>query len=150
MLKVLVLDTSRASIYDTANLGAQLSESAALINPAGHMYERELVSDAAGRVAHRGRSGGQSYDPPSTSRAQATQRFARSVAKYLDETLRQDHCEGVVLVAAPRLLGELKRALPRSARDKVLGEIPKDWVQFPPHVIAQQLRNARQERLFDE
>lgn len=149
MIKVLVLDTSRASVYDTPSLGAPLSQSAALINPAGHMHERDLVSDAPGRVMHRGSSVRQTYDPRSSFRAQATQRFARMVGKYLDETLRADHCQGVVLVAAPRLLGELKRALPRSARDKVLGEIPKDWVQYPPRVIAQHLQTARRERTFE-
>jgi len=149
MIKVIVADSSRACVYDTPSLGAQLSQSAAWINPAGHMREHDLVTDGPGRFANQGSYGTHTYDPHSSFRALSMQRFARMLGKSLDETIRADHCDGVVLIAAPRLLGEIKRALPRNARDKLVGEIPKDWIQYPPRVIAQQLRNARRERMFE-
>ena len=53
-------------------------------------------------------------------------RFAASVAAEVNEAVRSGACKEIVLVAPPKILGDLRRELSVEAAKHVKGEIPKD------------------------
>jgi protein required for attachment to host cells len=75
-------------------------------------------------------------------RARATRLFAREIAAEVSQQLRSGECEGVVLVAAPRLLKQLRTSLPLADRGRIIREIPKDLIRQPASVLRDQLREV--------
>lgn len=145
MIRVLVADYSRACLFETPSYGSSLVQLAALVNPDARLPERELGSDAPGRVYNRSSGVHQAYERRHF-RDNALRRFAGEIGKFLETSLHSGECEGIVLVAAPRFLSELRRALPQTVRNKLLGQIPKDLAKRPMSLISKQLRNARENR----
>jgi len=113
---------------------AVLEEIARLDSPAARQAGRELVSDRTGRVfdsasrAHVGppshaRHGAASdYDPHTVE----TERFARRLARRLDDERRRQRIDEVVLIAAPRFLGVLRPQLSAPTRELVTREVARD------------------------
>ncbi|MBU8536247.1 host attachment family protein [Falsiroseomonas tokyonensis] len=52
--------------------------------------------------------------------------FAAGVAEMLNKQVMAGHVEGLVIIAAPRTLGELRKHYHKTLSAKLLGEIPKD------------------------
>jgi protein required for attachment to host cells len=55
--------------------------------------------------------------------------FAKAVARTLDGARARNEFERLVLIAAPRMLGLLREALPAPCRSVVAAEIAKDLVR---------------------
>lgn len=143
MIEVLVLDRSEANFHDTDALGEPLRPRAVVKNPTAHLREINLVSDAPGRSFNRMAGIHQSYGERHTVRDHETHEFVRRVAGKLADVLHTDDCTGVYLIAAPRLLAQLRKALSSAARARVLGELPKDLRRNTPAMIAKRLLAAR-------
>jgi protein required for attachment to host cells len=90
-------------------------------NPATH----EQGTDAPGRVY--GASGGarSSVEPTDWHEIEA-HRFATSMADEINEAVRTGACKEIILVAPPKVLGELRQKLNGEAQKHVKGEIAKD------------------------
>ena len=66
-------------------------------------------------------------------------RFARRIARRLDNARRKDEFDRLVVVAGPPFLGTVRQELSRPTRACVAREIGKDLVHSPPEVLARQL-----------
>ncbi|WP_342241148.1 host attachment protein [Inquilinus sp. OTU3971] len=69
--------------------------------------------------------------------------FAMRIAGRLDQLHREDPASPIVLVAPPRILGSLRRALPPSVSAVVVAEIDKDLTKHPVHEIERLLTAGR-------
>lgn len=61
------------------------------------------------------------------------------MAEALGEVCSQQTVPAVILVAAPRALAELRKAVPASVQNLVVAEIAKDLVNLPIAVIEKRL-----------
>lgn len=61
----------------------------------------------------------------------AKERFARDLADILYAKAHAGAFERIVLVAPPKTLGELRDALHKEVRDRVVGELAKDFTNHP-------------------
>lgn len=57
--------------------------------------------------------------------------FAAGVADMLNKQVMAGHFEGLVIIAAPRTLGELRKHYHKTLSAKLLGEISKDLTGHP-------------------
>lgn len=62
---------------------------------------------------------------------QAETEFALETAEFLNERVRIDDLDELVIVAPPRALGVLRKHLSREALAQLIAEIPKDLVKHP-------------------
>ena len=62
---------------------------------------------------------------------QAGERFAKLLADHVARDVRANSFDGLVLIVAPRLLSQLKRQLPPSAREQVIAEVPQNLSDLP-------------------
>jgi protein required for attachment to host cells len=141
---VVVADTGAARIFRASRTSGsaapgtiQLQESLRLDNRAARVPGRALVTDRTGRVfdsgsragqgpKSRARHGAQSdYDPHDVE----VERFARRLARRLDLERRRMGYEELVVVAAPRFLGELRQYLSAPTRRLVRREVDRDLVR---------------------
>lgn len=57
--------------------------------------------------------------------------FANEIGLWLGEALRSNSYDRLVLIAAPRMLGDLRKALSESVHSRVVAEVNKDLTKLP-------------------
>lgn len=98
--------------------------------------ERELGTDHTGRSKRGERRS--SFDQIDRDELRE-RRFADRVAGEMIDLCRKLDIRDVVLVAPPKTLAELRKALPRELRRLVKSEVAKDLVNLPVPEIAKRL-----------
>ena len=68
--------------------------------------------------------------------------FARNLSGWVDEALKRDAFDQLVLVAAPRMLGDMRAQLSDHVRARIIGEIAKDLTNMPLSDIKRTLSNV--------
>ena len=116
-LRILVADQEEAIFYDTSTL---------VDAPRGRSYE------SVGGARH-------AIERENAPRQQDAVRFARRIARRLDEARRKDEFERLVVVAGPPFLGLLREAMSKPTKACVEREIRKDLVHGPIKVLREHL-----------
>ncbi len=112
-LWIVTANAARARICERQADG-RLADVADLVHPHSRLAGRDLADDRAGRVERDlggDRHAKTAYEPPTDARQKEHERFAREVARQLDDAVAQGRCQGLVIYAAPAFLGELRAAL---------------------------------------
>lgn len=91
---------------------------------------REQAANKRGRVGQSGNPGGHAYSDTDWHEL-AEERFAEELAEMLYKKAHRGEFERLVLVAAPRALGDLRDALHQEVRDKIVAEIDKTLTNHP-------------------
>lgn len=111
-------------------------EKLAMFHNTGH-DSVELSALATPSVEHAGAGSGghQSSSANPDSSGQAEDGFATGVAAMLNRQALAGGFEALVVIAAPRTLGELRKHWHKALQDKLIGEIAKDLTgQSPAHI----------------
>lgn len=125
----LVADEAIARILEKPT-GADLEPVEELTDPGAHAREGEMHNGPHGRRA--GGNGGPSQATVSagdSERHQHAQVFAARIAQRLAECHREKRFDALHVVAAPRLLGYLRKALNGEVSAAVIGTLDKDLVK---------------------
>jgi protein required for attachment to host cells len=99
---------------------------------------RDLVTGKRGRVFQSAGSGRSAMEPPSDPREHEKVVFATEIANELER--REKEYDQLVLVAAPKTLGELRNKISKTIKDKVAEEIDKDLTNESPSQMEDHLR----------
>lgn len=125
---ILVADEARARLFSAARPGGPLAEEGDFVNPSERLPEHELGADEPGRVA--GGGGRQhTYGREEGMRAHESQRFAADLAAELRKGRERGQYQRLYLVAAPKFLGTLRKALDEQTASVVVDAIDKDIVR---------------------
>lgn len=65
--------------------------------------------------------------------------FASEIALWLDNALRSNSYDRLVLIAAPRMLGNLRHAIGHNVHDHIVAEVDKDLTKMPEHELQAEL-----------
>ena len=125
---VLVAQRAGSQIYQHRGPGKGLDLHATFENEEGRLRDREIDSDRPGRAfdSHRiGRHAMEAHEAPH-ERIAAT--FARTMAQTLDESRMKGDFDQLILVAEPRMLGLLRKALGAGTTARVRGSIDKEYL----------------------
>ncbi|WP_439652036.1 host attachment family protein [Pelagibacterium xiamenense] len=95
---------------------------------------REQGTDAPGRMNDSGPGQRSSVEQTDWHRL-AEDRFAKDAAELLYKYAHNNRFKQIVLCAAPRILGELRKELHAEVADKVIGEVPKTLTNHPVEKI---------------
>jgi protein required for attachment to host cells len=121
---VVVADRSRARIFSIATPRGPLQELEGLVHPETRAHERDLTSDRPGRSTDR-----HSLGNTNAARDQQATEFAREIADRLESGRIHAQFERVVLVAAPDLLGLLRKAFNGHLSKLIVRTIDKNLTQ---------------------
>ena len=123
---VVVADSNRARIFALQGRD-ELSELDNLVNPAARQDDRELRTDADGRFYGMGeRSEGHTAEPSVTPKQHEAERFAHTVAQYLNDARNAHRYDSLCLIAAPQFLGLLRQSLDHNVLELVDESLPKN------------------------
>ncbi len=127
---VLVADGEKALFFENAgtrkNPDFRVVRELEQENPA----TREQGTDAPGRMNDTGPGQRSAMEQTDWHRL-AEERFAKDAAELLYRYANQHRFKQIVLCAAPRVLGELRKELHPTVADKVIGEVPKTLTNHP-------------------
>lgn len=122
---LIVADSARARIFRSPGTLKQLEEIEGFANPEAHWSNSDLASDSSGKsVDQRG-----SLDPRTSPKEQEVENFARMLAQHLKALHNQAHFEELILVAAPRFLGLLRKHLPRPLDQTMERSVDRDMTE---------------------
>lgn len=109
------------------------------VKPGVHLVE----ITAAPASAHAG-SGARHHTGSANpdSRQLVEDDFAAATAAFLNKLSLDGTIEHLVLVSAPRTLGEMRKHLHSDLKNKIIGELAKDFSQRPLEDIASLIANA--------
>jgi protein required for attachment to host cells len=127
-IRIVVADQAEAIFYDTTSLQARPSEVGRISDPVAHLHEQDMVSDRPGR-GHASVGGARhAMELEDEPRRHEAVRFAKRIARRLDEARRKGEFEELIVVAGPPFLGVMRQQLSRPTRQRVVHEIRKDLV----------------------
>jgi protein required for attachment to host cells len=101
--------------------------------PAGRSHDGESGGDKSDRPSQRG------GEPRESAIAQATNAFAAQLANRLQAGRNANQYRELVLIAAPRFLGALRRALDPTTAALVRGTLDKDFGGLNDRELLQRL-----------
>lgn len=70
---------------------------------------------------------------------EAERSFLHALVHHLDSTMKPNEPRSIVMVAAPRALGMLRKSYTPALRERIKTEIGKDYVALPVHQIEKHL-----------
>lgn len=100
---------------------------------------RDIMADRPGRSFDRGGQGRHATEQRTDPRRIDKEAFARTVADMVADGCEKKAFDRLVLVAAPKVLGDLRALLPKQARNMVSGEVAKDLTNTPVHDLPDHL-----------
>jgi len=135
--RVVVADNVRARIFASHSVINHLEEIEGFAHPEGRLANSELVADSAGKsVDQHG-----SLDPATSARDEEEQNFARLLGRHLKALHNQQHFEQLILIASPKFLGMLRKALPGPLDQLVTQTIDKDLTTADVDTIIDYIRS---------
>ena len=142
MIWILVANQAEAKIYSTERIPGALVLVATLTHEEGSAHKRDLTSDAPGRVHDRTGSARHSMEPDTGIREEERRRFAKEIVGRLQAAhLRGDFAQ-LVILAAPAVMGVIRRTLNGELGKTVIKEIPKGVVGQSADKIQAQLARS--------
>ena len=133
-VRVVVADESQARFFDAVGTSAKLKNVGTLGDPAARKQEHDLVSDRPGSAVGSG-GGHYGLTEKRSHQRMEVESFARLIVEKLEADSRAREFDEVAIIAAPRFLGTLRKALPPALRKLVKHEIHHDLVHRPESEI---------------
>lgn len=96
------------------------------VHSAARLQDQELLSDRAGRAFDSQANHRHGMEAPTDPHDQEAQRFAHELAERIHVHHNAHDFDGLVLVAPPRFLGFLRKALDEQVAKQVLASLDRD------------------------
>jgi len=136
---VLVADNSRAYIFFGSKPGGNLEEVTSFEHAESRMHEQKLTSDLPGRAFDSGGQGrhvmGKSVEP----KRQEAIVFAKQLVNYLEAGRKRGQYGKLYVIAAPALLGLLRKQYTPALVSMIADEVDKDLTQLDAKEIRERL-----------
>jgi protein required for attachment to host cells len=130
--RIVVADQSEARFFDVV-AGRQLKPVGVLTNPGARFHDRDLKSDRPGRVVNgtvpgrrRGAALHHAVGGENTPRRHILTSFAHRIVRELEHARNAGKIDRLVIVAAPLMLGQLRKSLTSGLRARLCAAVAKD------------------------
>ena len=139
---VLVANQAEARIYSADRVPKNLILVDTLTHQEGAAHARDLTSDAPGRVHDRMGSARHSMEPDTGVKEEGRRRFVKEMVGRLESAHFHGDFDRLVLLAAPAVLGVIRKTLSSKLEKVVIKEIPKDVIGQDLEKIQVQLQRS--------
>ena len=136
---VVVADEAKARILSTSKSTEPLVEIQSFSSPEAYDREQDLVSDKPGKGSNGSGEGKHAMDEKHTHKEQYALRFAKELGNLLEKNQQSKTYVKLIIVAAPRFLGLLRKELSKGVNELVSLEIDKDLTMMEPQAIREHL-----------
>ena len=148
---ILSANASRARFLSQEQSSDRLEEINDMVNEAERQRRLDLETDkygttSASKSMHNtgGALPNKLYEPAQTPDEHQAELFARDIAGFLLQAYREGRFQQLSLVVSPKFLGMLRKLLDPQLESAVSLEIDKDYTQFAPEQLLEQVKAYRQ------
>ena len=132
-----IADHHRVRIFTKPDGHLELIGEAA---PAHHGRRKGMPDKAMGRVASSSRTGVRhKLQPHGGPHEKEDFSFVTDVAEWLDHAAKEDAFDRIILIAPPRMLGELRDSLSQQVQTRIAAEINKDLTKMNEKSLQKEL-----------
>lgn len=135
---ILVADNSRARIFNADKAAGPITEISSMTFPEGRLHEGDLITDKGGRSQTPG-AGAHGVNGDEAHKQENAERFANLICEDLESARNQSRFSKLYIVAAPSLLGLLRKHQSAPLRQMVAGELDKNLTTQSPEAIRKYL-----------
>ena len=139
---ILVANQAEVQIYSSDRLPGNLSLVDVLSNKKGTAHPRDLVSDAPGRAFDSRGSGRHAMEPNTGVKEKQRRKFVKKMVGRLQLARVKGDFDQLVLLAAPAVLGVIRKTLTPDLEKTVIKEISKDLIGQGVDKVQSQLVRA--------
>ena len=122
---ILVVDGAKLLLFRNDGDTRKPALATLILEEADNPPSREQGTDSPGRTHSRMGNRRSAYQETDWH-AQAEDRFARHAGQVLEQAAADEGKAGIIVIAAPRTLGVLRKHYGRQTGDRLLGEISKE------------------------
>lgn len=123
---VIAADNTCARIFHTSSSQDPLEEKTVLVHPENRLHEKDLTSDRQGYSfsSHGyGRKALSSHEEP---KEYEIKKFVKEINEYLKNSEANKEFNQLIIIAAPKLLGTLKKQLNSNIKKLITYELKKN------------------------
>lgn len=128
---ILVADGARALIAANTGPGKGIERPLEAEFSNDPKANRDIQADRPGRSFDSGGEGRHAMAPRTDPHEHQKEEFVHTVADHINKAANKGKFDRIVLVAPPKVLGELRSFLDPKVMDAVKGELPKDLTKVP-------------------
>ena len=136
---ILVANQAQAKIYSTSRIPGTLVLMGTLKHPEGAAHAGDLGGHAPGRAYNRTGPARHGIEPETSVKEEGRRRFVKEIVGRLQTAHLRGEFQRLVLLAAPAVLGVIRKTLNGDIVRTVIKEIPKDVVSQGPEKVHMQL-----------
>ena len=140
----MLADASIARLYQAAGPHGDWTLLAELLHPESRARDSELGTDKPGRVK-QSKGYRSALEPPTPPRKVEARKFARLLAKTLEDGLQRKAYDRLILVAPPGFLGLLRAGLTDRVGRRIAALVDKDYL----HLDKRQAQDRLEEMLVE-
>jgi protein required for attachment to host cells len=137
---ILVAHRTGAALYQSLARGEPLQIIERWDHPEGRLKPHEVESDRPGRSFDRVGGGRHALASRESVTDHVDHAFIQSVVEHLERARSANAFDGLVLVALPHLLGELRQGLSEPLRMRVIASLDKDLTRLDADELRTQLK----------
>ncbi len=141
---VVVADAGCAEIYSRSKRFGALELVRSFEEPDARSKESELSETAPGRTFDRGGQGRHAMEPAHSEKEQLLESFAHGISEFVESARLNSRFDGLVLIAGPKMLGQLRRQLSSATRRAVILEIDKHMTGRGAAAVAELIDSERE------
>lgn len=136
---VMVIDQHIARIFEK---NGKVLEAIGEASP-DPVTETGITNKSVGRVvSSSGQSTHHKYELHMNESRQQRLSFVEQISDWLDRAVWQDAFDRIILVAAPKTLGDLRKVLKRQVHARVIAEINKDLTKLDIRALQEELKKV--------
>lgn len=128
---ILVADGARARVLENTGPGKGISEVPGMEFTEQRLENREIMADRPGRSFESADQSRHAMEPRSDPKQMMETAFVTGLVETLNEKFQAGSFDRLVLVAAPKALGDIRKAMPKELAGAVHGELAKDLTKVP-------------------
>ena len=137
---IVIANAARARVLEESDRPGRYEHVADLVHPQSRMKGAQLDTDRPGHVEGTGHGlGSASYQPRTDPREREHDRFAREVARVVNEAVAKSRCAGITLVASDPFMGQLKSHLHVQAGKLLLRSLSSDFTTLSDDEVLRRL-----------
>lgn len=126
---IVVADSSRARFFSYHGLRSPLTEFDDLAHSESRLRESQITEDLPGRHSDSAGQGRHALEQKLPVKDQEARLFAQQIAAYLDRACADNRLDSLIIIAAPKFLGQLRDSLSDNIHGIISSEISKNLVQ---------------------
>lgn len=125
-----VADGARARFFQSIGWDGEFEQFDHFINENGRLMNRDFGRDAPGR-SFKGGSRRTSMEERESPKQRDERKFAKRIGERLNEAFQNNEFDRLILVAAPKALGNIRETLSKKVKGVVEGTSSKNYTKSP-------------------